>query len=458
MADPLAGLLNSERLTNQTNYRAKIFHKFPTGSAELTGLLSLTDGEEASNSSTFAWFEDMHPDYRTTTANVSGNIVFRNTTDPWGVASGNVSAEVDESFAINVTNRSYFREGSVFRFSAYNTDAELVEITAIVTSLPSSVSTAVVARIIASDDSDYTDLDYDSASNAGLTVYHVTDAHAEKHTSAGDGYYREPGEFSNYIQCLEYSFSATEASKAHAQEYDRTGVTAEQMWQGGLKHSIDIEQMLFWGEKHKYTDSSDNSNPTFTSGGIRWFLRQYEAANSEYRGGTGAAALTSDGDELKRIIANSGGTITVDKFEQWMELVSREINVAGNSRVAFLGGVAARNIQKLFRTETTYNVDSNDGELSKWGVNYKGVETATSDLWFKTHPLFRRDAALQKQMWIVNLPALKLRYLNGLNTKFVEHAENNADSFQKSLWRSYLGLELHGPEGFMIVEDISSTA
>ena len=453
MASPISGLLNTELATGKTNYRRKIFHKFPTGSAQLMGLLSLTS-EEETNSNKFSWFEDSYPDYRTTLANVSTTVVFRATTSPYGVLSADVADfGNDDLVCINVASRDYIRLGSVLRFNVLSTTPSTVEVCITVTELPTSVSTAVIGRVhgLAADIT----LDFNGA-HAGNVVYLDSDAKAEKHTSAGDGSFREPIDIYNYIQCIETSYSLTAAAKVSTQEYDGKGVAPEKMWQNALRHGVSIENMLFFGKRHKYADTSDNSNPTLHSGGIEWFLNQYEAANSTYRGGSGASALSSDDDELKRIITNSAGTLTVDKMEEWMRRIFQFSNNQTNSKIAFMGSKVLTQINKLYRDSVTYNRDSNDGELQKFGVNYKGMETPFGELWFKTHPLFAWDPTLQKSMYILDLGLLKMRYLSGLNTQFIEHAENPADSFQKSIWRSYLGLELHDPQGFMIVRNIET--
>jgi hypothetical protein len=351
-----------------------------------------------------------------------------------------------------VASRDYIRLGSVLRFKVIDTSAAQHELAIVVTEIPST-SGAVIGRVfgLAADIT----LDFNAA-HAGFVVYLDSDAKAEKHTSAGDGAFREPIDVYNYIQCLETSYSLTAAAKVSTQEYDGTGVAKEMMWQNALRHGISVENMLFFGKRHKFVDSTDNSNPTLTSGGIEWFMQQYEAANSAYRGGSGASALTADSDELKRIITNTDGTVTVDKMEEWMRRIFQFSNNMTNSKIAFMGSKSLMAIQKLYRDSTVYNRDSDDGELGKFGVNYKGMETPFGQLWFKTHPLFAWDSTLQKSMFVLDLGLLKMRYLSGLNTKFIEHAENPADSFQKSIWRSYLGLELHDPQGFMIVRNMET--
>ncbi len=59
---------------------------------------------------------------------------------------------------------------------------------------------------------------------------------------------------------------------------------------------LEMEKAAIFGQKHKVNvidPDTGESMPETKTGGVIYHLEQWEAANSIYRGGSGAAAVTS---------------------------------------------------------------------------------------------------------------------------------------------------------------------
>ena len=116
-----------------------------------------------------------------------------------------------------------------------------------------------------------------------------------------------------------------------AQDYDGSGIMDELYWKQGMFHMEDLERSFFNGIAKATTDA--NGRRLYLTGGIRHFLLEWEKADSIYRGGSGAAAITGDTNFDKRIIANSAGTITADLLDDWGERMFNRTNSMVDSKI-----------------------------------------------------------------------------------------------------------------------------
>lgn len=467
MAVPvLSGLVSVDALRGRDSIRRESFTIFPAGSFPLAGFLSLTE-EEETNSGKFTWFEDRHPDFRTELEDISTTVPFCATTSPYGVLSADFDLDVDDSLGINVADRQYIILGDVLNVKLYdNTTAGIVEVKLRVTILPSGAGNEgkVIGRVHGFSGTLDVDHDYDyggAADETELVVRIDTNAREEGSDQTNEsGWFREPVEHYGYVQTNINVFDLTEEAKVSVQDYDGEGAYDELFWQHNLKHMETLEKMIIDGHRHirTVTDSNGISRQEKMSGGILWTLKEWEKADSTYRGGTGAPAITADTDDNKRIIENAAGTMSYKTFLGYVERLSRKTNNKNNAKLCVCGGIAFSVLNEIFDGKTQFEESSIAGELDKFGATWKGVTTPFLDIHFVVHPLFRSDPERKYWLMFVDMDHVKWMYLKNGDTKLIQNIQNPGEEVQRDKIRTMAGVKVMFPESHMLIKNVRTAA
>jgi hypothetical protein len=215
---------------------------------------------------------------------------------------------------------------------------------------------------------------------------------------------------------------------------------------------IGIERSFLWGVKNKYYDGTNP--PTYTSDGIISFLARYEAADSEYRGGTGAAALTLDTEDGKRDIRNSTGVVSEAWFDGIVERAFRVTHNPTNEKLALCGNGALKVINQLFRSKGV--LQHKQASDQTYGMDIVSHLTPFGTLHYKTHPLFTANTAFRNAILILDVADLKYRYIKGRDTQLLKNRQANDADLRRDEWLTECGLELHYPEAHMFIRNVSS--
>lgn len=459
MAVPvLQGLVTSGNTRGRDSITRKVFYSYPTGSFPIAGFLSLTE-EEETNSGKFTWFEDRHPDFRTIYKNISTTVVACDTTAPYSALTADIAAlSNDDAYGINVEDRSYIQIGDVLDIGIYDlTTSAVVHCKLTVTELPDAPDTRVIGLVHGLTADLNVDFNYDYFTPAtNLEVVRIdTNARAEGSGLGGDtGWLREPVEHYGYCQTLKNPFQLSEEEKVSAQDYDGKGVYETLYKQHALKHLESKEKLILFGERHIRTV---NGIPTKYSGGIEFYLKEWEKADSPYRG-TGSPAVTSDSDDNKRIIENAGGTMTYKQLLIYIERLFRETNNMSNAKICVCGGIAFMVLNEIFDGKVSFEESSIAGELKNFGATWKGVTTPYGDIHFVVHPLFRRDPERKYWLMFIDFGNLKWFYMKGRNTILRESVQDNDEDIRKDLFLTNGGVRVMFPESHMIIKNVKSAA
>lgn len=445
----ITGLYSTETFANERfkNYRRSVFYDYPNGAAPLTGLLSLM-AEESTSDPEFKWWEKrLQVQSTTALANIAGGpfatVGNADQANPFNVAA-------DDLIRIAVTDASIFRVGHELWMRSINITGGTTDLYGVVTQVfASTTPQRVEIRVLEA----ITGIANTSGNFKSILV--VGSAFREGIRDISSSIYNKPVELANYCQIFRTPWTMTGTALKTGVKFDSTGAYKDLAKENALKHMIELERAFLFGKRSSSVDST-TSLPTRTTGGILWFLQQWEAANSVYRGGTGAAAITADSDDKKRIINNTSGTMSEKSFDDYVERAFRRSNNKANEKMVFCGSGFLKVINGLYKSKSV--LQSDIPMQDTYGMNVVKHVSAFGTLFYKSHPLFTEDDSLRYSAMILDLPNLKYRYMDGRDTELLKNRQENDADYRKDEMLGEAGLELRFPESFMFIQNVRDIA
>lgn len=446
------GLLSTGALTSykSMNSRRKIFYQFPTGAAPLMGLLSMLPQEDTDKSE-FGWWERRFPVLRTTTA--TSGIVFQNGDGTALTDAGTgVTLTADTEYRAVVVDSSQFKATHVAEFRALDNQTTTVTIRGTVTAIISA--TVIKFRPYTTQ----TGIKNQTTNNTTKTVAIIGTANPEG-AKSGSGTIQFPINPTNYTQIFRTAFNITRTALKEGLLYDKSGPYKNMAWENGLRHMVEMEKAFIFGEKHVVNvvdaETGDTTPETVTGGAI-WFLQQWEAANSIYRGGVGAPAVTLNTDDNKRIL-DLGGVLSADAYRTYISRLFRKTNDKAYEKLCLCGGTFLEVVNKLFEREIVRNVAMVNKERN-WEFVVHSHTTLRGTVHYKVHPLLDEDPGLQGNALFLDLGNLKYRPLSDSDTVFLKGRQANDRDSRKDEWITEAGLELRFPESCMYMSNVLAAA
>ncbi len=430
---------------HSANNRRQIFHAFPTGAATLTGLLSLMMDEPTDNPE-FGWFEKRYVQIETITGNAA---VF----SPAG--TNDTSAEITLNkggiYRVLVADSTAFKETHLVLVNDVAVDGGTTNVQGIVTSIIDA--THIEVRMTEK----VTTVNNTAAGAGNRPVQQIGTANSEGALSS-TGRLICPSNPSNHTQIFRDAIYFTSTSLKMPANFDKTGLYVEKSKDASIDHMTGIEKAFLFGQKsiqnvpHPITGELV---PMRTTGGLLWYLQEWEKVNGGVFGyREGAAAITSNDDDLKRIIKIPGaGSVTWGFLNNLFERVFRKTNNRAFEKLALCGNGALGAINALLECGIlTHNKSM--GAESTYGMNVVSVETLYGTIHFKTHPLFNEDANLRYSMLITDVGNLKYRALNDRDTTLLDNRQQNDEDGRKDEWLTECGLEVRFPESHMFITNL----
>lgn len=444
------------------NSRRKIFWNFPQGAAQLTGILSLLPNSEETDKSLFGWWERRFPTQRTNTATsgLTNSDPFSNADNTVLTDSGaGVTLTANTLYRVTVVDTSQFKPSHVIGIrNVVKHDASLYpEITGVVTLINSA--TQLTFR---PNDTWTTVANVTTSTNDGIVIYIKGTANQENARS-GQGLFVVPINPLNRTQIFRSAFQISRTALKGGLLFDKSGPYSMMAKENGMRHMIEMEKAFLFGENHEVavTDPyTGDITPETQTGGVIWFLQQWEMQYSIYRGGngtsTGPAAVTSNTDDNKRII-DQGGSLTQASYETYLQRVFRVTQDKGYEKICLCGAQFLATINKLFDRQriikTEFIEDKTKAKFIVWSH-----ETLFGTVHYKTHPLFTEDPQLTGNGLILDLGNLRNRPLTDSDTKFLKGRQENDRDGRKDEWVTETGLEFKFPESCMYLQNCNVAA
>jgi hypothetical protein len=451
----ILGLTSSKTFDDGSFYsqndRRQIFHNHPNGAATLTGLLSLMD-TEATDNPNFGWFEKRMVQIRTTVGTSGVPLTASGGSTSIG-SPADMTAET--VYRLLVASSADFKPTNVIWIKDVLVTGGSSDIRGMVTTI---VDATHIEFMLQESVDDVINTATTSTGIAGNDVFCLGTANAEGGQS-GTGRLILPINPNNYTQIFRDSINFTATSLKIPANFDKTGIYKEKARDSALDHMIGMEKAFLFGSKSiiNITDpTTGEAVPRRTTGGIMWYLNEYEKAGGGALGyRPNGLALTANTDEEKRIINISDGSIT---YEFWLDLVERVFRRTNNKsfeKLVLCGSGVLRALNTLIELSLV-TVNKNMTAEHTYGMNVTTVETPFGVLHFKSHPLFTEDATLRYSALITDVGELRYRSLNDRDTTLIPNRQNNDVDGRKDEWLTEAGLEVRFPESHMLIHNLQT--
>lgn len=452
----ILGLMNAESFSASRfqSHRRQVFYYYPNGAAPLMGLLSLMKDEPVDDP-TFNWYEKRLSENWLLTAAISGSIVlYKSVVTSAGKITSATAATADlgltsgTNYAIKLAAdpTNVYRIGHIIRYVASaittsNAEEVIGRVIAVngASDTPANVVAFMEVRTTANN------VQYSLAANVSSQVTVIGSAYAEGIRDESSGIYNLPINPSNYTQIFRKPFSITGTALKTSSKFDEQGVYPDESKEASVDFAREMEWAFLFGEKNQI-GSSTTSVTRFT-GGILYFLRLWEAGSTYSN-----TAATADTDDTKRIINNTGLTVSLDLFMGWAERIFRISNNKSNEKLAFCGSGALLTLNKIFlgKTELTSPLPLKD----TFGMDVRALLTPFGTIYLKTHPLMSQNSVLRYNMLVTDVPNLMYRYLRGRDMDLLTNRQDNDEDARKDEWFGECGLEVDLPESHLYIQNL----
>ena len=442
------GMYSTDNTTGSRSLksRRKIFWQYPSGAAPLMGLLSYLPSEETDKVE-FGQFERRFPTQKTTTVG-TGTAPFLNGDGSAFADDATMTANVE--YIVKVLSTAEFKPTHVIELREIATAAgaaTLVSIKGTVTEIVSS--TQLKFRPYTTR----TGVNNAATDNFGKSVVIIGTANAEGGRS-GTGITVAPINPTNFTQIFRAAFAISRTALKGGLEYDKSGPYKTLRFENGLRYMMEMEKAFIFGQKHtvNVTDpDTGESTPETKTGGVIYHLEQWEAADSIYRGGTGAAAVTSNADSDKRII-DCAGTLTKSDFNTYLSRVFKKTNDKSYEKLCLCGGKFLETINTLYERQVTKSVMLEESSTkSKFIVH--SLETLRGTVHFKTHPILDNDTDTEDWGLFLDLGNLSYRPLTDSDTTFLKGRQETDRDGRKDEWIGEAGMQCLFPESHMLIQN-----
>jgi len=461
-------ILGLQNVGNLANYmaltnRRKVFYTYPNGAAPLVGILSVME-DEVTDSPVFGWWEHRFVERATTLAAGSQFYTASSFTDLGSSTASTSPITFTKNTAIQVrfvtggVTQASLRVGDVLTLFNMAMTAGTADLKVLVTAVDYSTPDKVTVRILETPSSTV----LNAAGNNGKAARVTGSAHEEGSGSKTrvSRYPLNPG---NYTQIFKTPFSFTRTALKVPLEWDKTGIYKHDAKDRSLDHMVDIENSFLFSPKSSYAKLNEDGDtmPERTTGGIEYFLRQWDLGNTasggefDYR--PGGTAATTNADPNKRIIDHSttSNTCTRAELEGYLQRVFAVSNNRANEKLCLCGAGFLTAINVAYERQITINKNMGKADNETYGMNLTGLQTVHGMVWFKTHPLFSQRSEMTNSAMILDTGKLKYRYLADSDTTLLKNRQNPDQDRRKDEWLTECGLEVRFPESHIYLKNIA---
>lgn len=458
----IAGLMTSEQLAGKKslNARRKVFYQFPNGGLTLMGLTSMLD-TESTDKSDFGWHEEraLSFSYKTVQANSAGP--FTNgggaagdggtdlTAAGWTLAKG-------ATFRVNLDDVTTVQERDVLQFRLIpGTSSSVKTFQAVVTAVWPAFNTVDVQLI-----EDATNVLNTTAANS-LDVVMVSSAAAEGDRSK-TGFQTWPLKVENYTQIFRHAFNFTRTALKQGLAFDKTGPYKTKAKANSLKHMKAMEYSAFFGVRSEQTGVTTMENEASvrrTTGGIQWFIKQWELGTVANGGAfnyrpSGADITASDWkttDDKRYIDVN--GSCSKDEFESIIERAFRNTSDASYEKVMICGSGIISAFNKFVDRESIRLIKQDKKEV--YGLDVHTWESPHGTIHFTSHQLFNQNPIYRNSGFLLDLGNIIYTPLNDSDTELLKNRQNNDTDGRKDEWLTEMGFEIRFPESHIFIDRLT---
>lgn len=447
---PILGLMHSEQFASERfkDIRRSVFYFFPNGASPLMGILSLL-GEEVTNDPEFKWYEKRLDEQRSVTASIAGNVCFYSAVSAdfatWTQAAADLTPTIDTTqYGVKVASTASFRVGQVLKINVI-VAAVAVEMQVRI-SYVDTTNTRVAFFALTSPGA----ITYGAAAGLGQEVLVIGNAWAEGAVGSSTAAYNLPVNPSNYTQIFRTAYQITGTALKTSTKFDESGIQDDQAEDASTAHMMELEKAFLFGNARQV--QSGNNTATRYTGGILYFLRQWEAANSIYRGGAGAPAITANTDDAKRIVTLVDGYLSHKWYSNMLERAFRVTNNRANEKLVLCGSGFLNVVNQMYEGRASLEVKPPTKDT--YGMDITTHVTPFGTVHYKTHPMFTQNAIMRNNALFLDVNNLTYRNIAGRDTVLKEGTQPNNADYVENEYLTEAGLELQAPESHLYLQNV----
>lgn len=458
----ISGLMTSEQLADHksNNARRTVFYQFPNGGLTLMGLLSMIEEDSGSDKPDFGWYEERAQTFATITAQANSAGPF---TDGAG-ANGNGGTDLTAagwSKAKGATARIQLEDvGTVqvrdvlhLRFVPA-TGATFKSFSVVVTAVWTAYNTVDVMFLEAA-----ANILNDATAN-GISVVMTGSATAEGDRSR-TGFQVWPTKIENYTQIFRHPFEFSRTALKMGLQFDSSGTYKTKAKNNSLKHMKAMEYSAYFGVRSEESVTTDDGTASIrrTTGGLQWFIKQWELGNTgnggvfNYRpnGADITAADWKTTEEKRHIDVN--GTCSKAEFELLLERAFRTTNDQNYEKIFICGGgiISAFN---AFVDREGLRIIKNPAKET-YGINVTSWESPHGVIHFTSHPLFNQTSEFRNSGFLLDLGNIRYTPLNDSDTELLKNRQPRDFDGRKDEWLTEAGFEIRFPESHMFIDRLT---
>lgn len=442
----ILGLLGTQAFaaTRFKNIRRSVYYFYPNGAAPLTGLLTMLPEEDTNDPEFFFWEKRKNAQRTTLVANVTGPFADVNNND----LANPFNATVGQLIHIAVTDSSFIRIGHVVRVT--NAAINAGNPTDVVGIVTNTFGTTTPQRVEVQINKAVSSIDNGGTNNIGAELLVIGSAFSQGSLNISQGIYNVPVKVGNFCQIFRTPFSMTRTAMRTAVQYDESGAYRDLAKENSIYHMTEMEKGFLFGWEAIQINGVTQL-PTYTTGGILWYLAQWELGTVY---GNSPTAIVNDTDDQKRIISNTASTLTESQLDGYYERLFRVTNNVANEKLAFVGSGFLNVLNQLYKSKAVFNSDIPMEDT--YGMNVTRHRTPFGDVYYKTHPLFSENPTLRFNGLFLDIHNLKYRYVQGGDTDLLKNRQPNDADYRTDEWLSECGLELRMPESHLYLQNVQA--
>lgn len=449
------------------NIRSAVSYDFPEGAAPLTALLSLMEPGNDTPLPEFGWPEERYASIKTktlTSAQPTSGVTFY-------LAGGTTTAGTPITVSLATNLRVYVDSVADFQTDdmiqipqvalTSGSDTLIGRVLSVggtagaywIDFVPQNVPNGVTATVLNS-----------AGSNAAKTVFLAGTAYLEGSRSR-KGRSTIPLEVKNYVQLQLNGFALTSYALQAPTLYNKSGDYQKRLKLNGMHHLEGLEKTTIFGMRGPITTENDaeTGDPMlrYTSGGIMWYLKQWELGSAgdigyTHAGGTDNLTTVPRTDwELypdKRIIQLDSATISRAQFNKLTARPFEKINSMSRDKLVLCGPDYLTKVAESFEKQIQWTSLRETGTVG-WDFQLLKHQSNAGTVYYKVHPLFQ-DPVYRSCALYLDLGWLVWRPLTNHDTQVMTGVQPRGVLYRKDQYLTAGGIEVGFPEAHMWVENL----
>ncbi len=238
----------------------------------------------------------------------------------------------------------------------------------------------------------------------------------------------------NFTQIVRNSWAISDTARASLAEAGFNNIQ-ESRQDAMLLHATDIESILFWGQPQ----APAGTPPVHTTQGIIDAINQYAAAN----------------------IFTAGATTNYDQLVTFIEPMFAAQSNLGNAkeRVMFVDAQGNRVLNEIGRKSEQVIMDL---RTTTFGMHFTAFRTYKGMIFIVEHPLFNGLDIVPGFAVTVELPSMRLAYMNGRDVKKEEFGQSRLNPGDQGIdaqggsLTSEFATEFRNPCGYGIINGLTA--